>query len=131
MDQRAESRSLGDLFGDLSRSLSTLIHQEMELARTEVRGQVTRVSRDVVLIGLGGMILYGGFLALLAAAVFGLVEMGVTPWLAALVIAVVVGIVGAVLVAAGREGLRKTDLVPRKTIRSVQDDADWAKERLP
>jgi uncharacterized protein YacL len=131
MDQRSESRSLGDLFGDLSRSLGTLIHQEMELARTEVRGQVAKVSRDAVLIGTGGLLLYAGLLALLAAAVLGLVEMGVTPWLAALVVAILVVLVGAVMVAAGREGLRQTDLMPRKTIQSVKDDADWAKERLP
>jgi hypothetical protein len=125
-----DSRSLGELFGDLTRSLSTLIRQEIELARTEMTARATRVSRDAGLIGVGSAMLYAALLGLLATAALVLIEMGLEPWLAALIVTLVVAVFGGLLVASGREGLKKADLVPRRTLETVQDDAEWAKERF-
>jgi len=130
LEQRQDGRSLGELFGDLTRSLSTLIRQEIELARTEMTTRATRVSRDAALIGVGSAMLYAALLGLLATAALVLIEMGIDPWLAALIVTVVVAVLGGLLVASGREGLKKADLVPRRTLETVQDDAEWAKERF-
>jgi len=130
LEQRQDGRSLGELFGDLTRSLSTLIRQEIELARTEMTARATRVSRDAAFIGIGSAMLYAALLGLLATAALVLIEMGIEPWLAALIVTVVVAVLGGLLVASGREGLKKADLVPRRTLETVQDDAEWAKERF-
>lgn len=130
MEQRQDARSLGELFGDLTRSLSTLIRQEIELARTEMTSRATRVSRDAGFIGVGTAMLYAALLGLLATAALVLIEMGIDAWLAALIVTVVVAVLGGLLVASGREGLKKADLVPRRTLETVQDDAEWAKERF-
>jgi hypothetical protein len=130
LGERQDSRSLGELFGDLTRSLSTLIRQEIELARTEMTARATRVSRDAGLIGVGGAMLYAALLGLLATAALVLIEMGLEPWLAVLIVTLVVAVFGGLLVASGREGLKKADLVPRRTLETVQDDAEWAKERF-
>jgi len=129
-EQRQDGRSLGELFGDLTRSLSTLIRQEIELARTEMTSSVTRVSRDAAMVGVGGAMLYAALLGLLATAVLVLIELDVTPWLAALIVTIVAAVLGGLLVASGQNGLKKTDLVPRRTLETVQDDAEWAKERF-
>jgi phosphatidylglycerophosphate synthase len=73
---------------------------------------------------------YAGVLAVVAAAVLLLVEAGVTPWLAALVIGVLVLILGGALVMAGRSTIAATDLTPRRTIETIRDDATMAKEQL-
>src|SRR3954453_2250768 len=129
-DQRTDQRSLGELFGDLSRSLSTLIRQEIELARTEVTSKVTHVSRDAGIIGLGGALLYAALLGLLATIVLLLVEGGLAPWLSALIVTIIAGLVGALMVAAGQDRLKKADLVPRRTVGTVDEDVEWAKERF-
>ena len=130
MDARRDERSLGDLFGDLSRQLSTLVRKEIELARTEVTTRARAATQDAALIGAGGALAYAGVLVLLAAIVLLLVDAGLEPWSAALVVAVVAMAIGGALVWRGREGLKGTSLAPERTIETLKEDADWAKEQI-
>jgi hypothetical protein len=130
MDDRRDERSLGQLFGDLSRQLTTLVRQEFALARTEVTTRAGAATRDVALIGAGGAIAYAGLLVLLAAVVLLLVDAGLDPWLAALLVGVAVLAIGGALVWRGRDGLRTTNLAPERTIETLKDDAEWAKEQI-
>jgi hypothetical protein len=125
-----DDRPLGQLFGDLSRQLSTLVRQEIELARTEVTTKARAVSRDAAMIGVGSAVVYAGLLALVAAVVLLLIETGLTPWIAALIVGVLTAAIGGLLIARGRSGLAENDLAPRRTIETLKDDADWAKERM-
>jgi VIT1/CCC1 family predicted Fe2+/Mn2+ transporter len=127
---QADNRSLGQLFGDLSRQLSTLIRQEIVLARTEMTSKATAVGRDAATIGLGGAMLYAAFLTLLGAIVLLLIDLGVPGWVAALGVAVVVGVIGGVMIAAGRQSLTRQQVAPTRTVETLKDDADWAKERI-
>lgn len=132
MDQygQADNRSLGQLFGDLSRQLSTLIRQEIVLARTEMTTKATAVGRDAATIGLGGALLYAAFLTLLGAIVLLLIDLGVPGWVAALGVAVIVGVVGGIMISAGRQSLTRQQFAPTRTVETLKDDADWAKERV-
>ncbi len=130
MDAQRDERSLGQLFGDLSRQLSTLVRQEIDLARTEVTTKAGAASRDVAMIGAGGALAYAGLLVLLAAVVLLLIEVGLDAWLAALIVGIVVLGVGGFLIMRGRDGIQKADLAPRRTIETIKDDAEWAKEQI-
>ena len=130
MDAHRDDRSLGDLFGDLSRQLSTLIRKEIDLARTEMTGRARSAAQDVALIGAGGALAYAGLLVFLGAVVLLLVDAGLEPWLAALLVAVVAIAIGGALVWRGREGLKRTSLTPERTIETLKDDAEWAKEQI-
>jgi len=130
MEARRDDRSLGQLFGDLSRQLSTLIRQEFELARTETTAKVSGMTRDAALIGAGGALAYAGLLFLLAALVALLMDAGLDPWIAALLVGIAVLAIGGALVWRGREGLRTATLAPERTIETLKDDAEWAKERI-
>jgi hypothetical protein len=130
MAERRDERSLGELFGDLTSSMSTLIRKEIELARTEMTARATKLSRDAGLIGVGGALLYAAVLALMVTAGLVLIELGIAAWLAALIVTIVVATIGGLLVATGQANVKKADLAPRRTIESVKDDAEWAKERF-
>jgi hypothetical protein len=130
MDSRSDDRSLGQLFGDLSRQLSTLIRQEITLARTEMTSRIGTVGKGAAMVGVGGALAYAGLLALLAAVALLLIEAGITPWLAVLIVAIVTAAIGGALVAYGRTEIARTDLTPKRTIETIRDDADWAKERI-
>ena len=131
MDQSHARRPLGELFGDLSRQLSVLVRQEIQLARTEVSQRAGTVGRDAAMVGAGGALLYAGFLGLMAAIALLLVEAGLQPWLAAFLVGTLVVLAGGALVARGRSGLASADLTPRRTLETLRDDAEWAKERMP
>jgi putative superfamily III holin-X len=130
MESRSDERSLGQLFGDLSRQLSTLIRQEITLARTEMTSQLGSAGRGAAMIGAGGALAHAALLGLLVAIALLLIDAGITPWLAALIVAIVTAAAGGALIAYGRTEIQRTDLTPRRTIDTIRDDADWAKERV-
>ena len=130
MDAGRDDRSLGSLFGDLTRQLGTLVRQEIQLARTEMTTRATAAGRDAALVGIGSALLYAGFLGLMAAVTLWLVDAGMDPWIAALFVGVVVLAIGVALVLQGRRGLSELDLAPKRTVETVRDDAEWAKEQL-
>ena len=129
MQESRSDPSLGELFGDLTRDMSALVRQEVELAKTEMTQKASKAGKNVAAIALGGAIAYAGFLALLAAIIIVLGTVGVPWWLSALLVSLVVMGAGAFLIMRGREALKRADLTPRQTIETIRDDAEWAKEQ--
>jgi xanthine/uracil permease len=130
MQAREESRSIGDLIGDLSRQVSTLVRREIDLARVEITSSIGRLGRGAAMAGAGGAILYAGLLVLLAAFVLGLMEAGLDGWLAALIVAVVVLAIGGVVTWLGAKEIRETDLAPTQTAETVRENVEFVKEQM-
>jgi len=128
MRERNEERSLGELFAELASETSTLVRQEVELAKTEMSQKVAEVGKDAGLIGVGGAIAYAGFLAVVAAIILGL-GLLIPLWLSALIVGLVVGGIGYVLLQQGLSALKRADLKPRQTIETLKEDKEWVKEQ--
>jgi len=127
MQVHKEERSLGELFGDLARDTSTLVRQEVDLAKVEMTQKATRVGKDLGFLVAGGAVAYAGFLALIAAIAIGLGQLGLPWWLATLLVALVVGGVGAFLVMRGLNALKRERLAPERTMQTLKEDVAWAK----
>jgi MFS family permease len=122
-------RSIGELFKDLSSETSTLIRQEMALARAELTEKGKEAGKGAGLFGGAGVV---GLLAAgaLTAAIILLLDKAMVAWLAALIVAVVYGAVAAVLAMRGREEIKHAaPPVPEQTVDSVKEDVAWAKTR--
>ena len=130
MAQLRDERSLGDLFSDLSRETTTLVRQEVQLAKAELTQRHHRGGARHRDAGCGGAVAYAGLLFLLLAIVFGLIEAGWDAWLSALVVGLVVVAIGAILVLRARESLKPANLAPQKTVETLKEDAAWAKEQI-
>jgi hypothetical protein len=130
MAQLRDERSLGDLFSDLSRETTTLVRQEVQLAKAELKQSATEAARGIGMLVAGGAVAYAGLLFLLLAIVFGLIEAGWDAWLSALIVGLVVVTIGAVLVLRARESLKPANLAPQKTVETLKEDAAWAKEQI-
>jgi len=130
MAQVRDERSLGDLFSDLSRETTTLVRQEVQLAKAELTQSATEVARGVGMLVAGGAVAYAGLLFLLLAIVFGLIQAGWDAWLSALVVGLVVVAIGAILVLRARESLKPANLAPRRTVETLKEDQEWAKEQI-
>jgi MFS family permease len=130
MAQVRDERSLGDLFAELARETSTLVRQEVQLAKAEVTESVTTAGRAVAFLLAGGAVAYAGFLAILAAIILGLWNAGLEAWQAALLVGIVVAVIGIFLVMRARDTLQSTVLVPRKTVSTLKEDQEWMKEQV-
>jgi hypothetical protein len=127
-DPRA-NRSLAGLFADLARDMTGLIRTELELARTELSEKAGQAAGGAAFIAAGGFIAFAGLLVLLACAVLAL-SLVMQPWLAALVVGLVVVGLGVALMLTGRSKLRPENLQPNRTIETLRDDKDWARSQL-
>ncbi|HET6576945.1 MAG TPA: phage holin family protein [Gemmatimonadales bacterium] len=127
-----EERSIGELFGELSQDMALLVRQETQLARTEMQQKLSKITTDLVALATGGIVAYLGGLALTAFVILLLIDpIGLKPWLAALIVGVVLGVVGWVMLQRGLKELKRTDPTPRRTVDSIKDDIQWAKEQRP
>lgn len=129
IERQQDDRSLGELFAELAKEMTTLIRQEMTLAKTELSDKASTAGRQIGFLAIGGAVAYAGFLALLAA--LGIILAIFLPsWLAALLVGIVVTATGYALVQKGLSTLRQMELAPRETIQTLQDDKAWAKEEI-
>ncbi len=126
--QSRDDRSLGELFAELAQETSTLVRQEVNLAKTEVSQKASRAGKHIGTLAAGGAVAYAGLLAILAAVIVLLDE--VLPlWLSALLVGLVVAGVGYFLVRRGLNALKREDLAPRQTIETLKEDTQWAKDQ--
>ena len=130
MAQLRDERSLGDLFSDLSRETTTLVRQEVQLAKAELTQSATEAARGIGMLVAGGAVAYAGLLFLLLAIVYGLIDAGWDAWLSALVVGLAVVVIGAILVLRARESLKPANLAPRRTVETLKEDQEWAKEQI-
>lgn len=123
-----QDKSLGELFAELSRETTTLVRQEVDLAKTELSHKAVSVGKDVGFLAVGGAVVYAGFLALVACAIIALAY-ALPWWLAALIVGIVVVAIGGFLVLRGIDDLKNQDLAPRQTVQTLKEDATWAKDQ--
>jgi uncharacterized membrane protein YqjE len=126
--QEREDRSIGELFSELSQKTTTLVRQEIELAKVEMSQKASRVGKNVGFLLIGGVVAYTGLLAVVAAGIVLLGEV-IAYWLSAAIIGVVIAAVGAVLVIKGASTLRQEEPTPRETVETLQEDKEWLKDQ--
>ena len=122
--------SLGALLGDLAHESSTLVRQEMTLAKTELTQKLTHAAESVGVVLLGGAIANAGLVVLLLGLAYAL-SAYVPLWAAALFFAVAAIALGIWMGQRGLEALGKMNATPEKTVSTLKDNARWAKEQLP
>jgi len=125
MARSQDERSLGELFAELSRDTGVLVRKEVELATTEMTAKARTAAVHVGSIAAGGALVHAGLLVLLAAFVIGLAQLGVTPWLSALIVALATMGIGYALVSKGRANLSRASLAPTQTIETLKETATW------
>ena len=121
-----EDKSIPQLLSELARDISTLVRDEVRLARAELSAKISQAGAGAVYLAAGGIVAFAGLLFLLAAATIALANI-VAPWLSALIVGGVVTAIGVALLAKGRSNIRSTNLVPERTIHSVQKDVELVK----
>jgi hypothetical protein len=121
MTQTADQeRTLGRLFADASRDLSALVRDEIQLAKTELRADVSGAAKAAGMFGAAGFVAVVAFILLSIAAAYGLTALGLHPALAFLLVAVVYLIVAAILAFVGKKTISKVR-PPERTIETTKE----------
>jgi hypothetical protein len=112
--------SIGELIGEVSRDLSTLMRQELELAKAEIKTEVSKTGKAAGMLGGAGFAGYMVTLFLSIALWWGLENVMDAGW-AALIVAAVWAVIGGVLYATGRKTMRTVNPKPERTVDTVQE----------
>lgn len=123
-------RPTAELVKDLSAQVSTLVRQELELAKVELSAKGRQAGIGAGLMGAGGMLALFGVGALTAAAILAL-DLLVAGWLAAVIVGVAWLAVAGVLALAGKSrAKRAVPPVPEQTVETVKEDVRWTKDSV-
>ena len=123
-------RPVGELLRQLAQETTTLVRQELELAKAEVSQKGKKAGLGIGILGAAGVV---ALLALGALTAFFILALdGVMPaWLAALIVALVYGAIAGVLALVGRERVQEVGKpVPEQTVETVKEDVEWAKTQM-
>jgi hypothetical protein len=130
--------SIPALLRDLRDETTTLLRQEVTLAKTELNENFNHLVRHSLQIAIGAFVAYAGLIVLLiglghligAILVRAGVDQGVATWIAPAGVGLVVAIVGWAMLARAKHAIAHEDIAPRQTIESLRDNKQWAQNKL-
>jgi hypothetical protein len=122
------ARPFGELVQQLAKETSTLVRQEIDLAKAEVSEKGRQAGKGVGMFGAAGIIALLALGALTAAAILAL-DLAVAGWLAALIVAAVYGATAGLLALAGKGRVQEATPPAPQTVETVKEDIEWAKTR--
>jgi len=130
MTTATNARPITDIFRDLLTQLTALLRNERELAQAEISEKIDQAARGLALMVGGAVLLVPALVVLLGAAVAAIMQTGMEPSLAALIVGAAALVIGGVLVLIGRNSLKLNRLVPTRTIEQLRRDASVASHQM-
>lgn len=127
---RPNEPTLGELVSGLSDDVTTLMRKEMELAVAEIQENVKEATQAGVTVTAAGFLGYAGLILLLIAASLLLGSALNSLWMGTGIVGLVVVVIAAILYSSGKSKLERVNLLPRRTMRSVERDIEMTREKL-
>jgi uncharacterized membrane protein YqjE len=120
-------RTLGELFGEMTSDVSTLLRKEIELAKVEAREEATRLGKGAGMFAGAGV---AGWLALLflSFALAWLLDQAMNTALAFAIVGVLWALAALVLVMKGKQNIKSVEGLPT-TVQTLKEDVEWAKQQ--
>ena len=122
----ASEKSIGALLSEITTDLSTLMRQEIDLAKAEVKEEATKTGKAAGMLGAAG---FAGYMVALFAsiALWWALANGMDEGWAALIVAALWAVVGAVLYSMGRSRLKAVHPKPERTVQTLKEVPDALK----
>lgn len=138
MNPETPPNSVPSLLRELRDETTTLLRQEVALAKTEMKENLSRFGSNVAHIAIGGFIAYAGAIVLLIGLghlLGALLERAgmsgdLAEWLAPTIVGLVVGLIGWMLLSRARHAMTDETLIPRETLASLKSNKQWAQRKL-
>ena len=127
--EQTRGAALPRAFAEVLAGLADLIQKEIRLARAEISDRLSTKIQGGVWMAVAGVLGFVAMLLLLEAIVFGIASLGLALHWSCLIVTAAIALLAAIAFAKGRADMR-SDVMPRRTMRSVQRDISVAKEHL-
>jgi uncharacterized membrane protein YqjE len=124
---RRPEATLGELFGEMTQNVTTLLRKEIELAKLETREEVSRVGRGAGMFAGAGLAAWLTLL-FLSLGLAWLLDQAMNTALAFVIVGVLWGVVGAVLALRGKSEMKNVKPLP-ETVETLKEDVQWAKQQ--
>ena len=124
-----QDASVIGLLRQLSREVPDLFTKELALAKAELQASLTTLKAGIAGVAGGAIVLLAGFIILLMSAVYGL-SLFMAPWLAALIVGVVVMIVGFAMLQSGKKQLEPSHFKPDRTLEALSKDQEALRRKV-
>jgi uncharacterized membrane protein YqjE len=122
-------RSVPQILEDIASNLTQLVQGEFRLAKSELKEGAEKVAVPGATLGAGVVLAFYGLGFLLLAAVYAL-SLVMAGWLATLIVGGVLTVAAGILIIAGATKLKRVSLTPYKTIQTLEEDVQWAKQQI-
>lgn len=121
-------RSVPELLKQLSQETSTLVKQELDLAKAEMAQKGKEAGKGAGFLGGGALMGLGAFAAF-TTFLIAVLATGMSTWLAALIVTVVYGAIAGFLALQGKDKLQEAQPPAPQTVETLKEDVEWAKTR--
>ncbi|WPN45211.1 MULTISPECIES: phage holin family protein [unclassified Pseudomonas] len=121
--------SVVGLLRQLSREVPALFTKELALAKAELQNSLTTLKAGIAAVAGGAIVLLAGFIIVLMSAVYGLSTF-MAPWLAALLVGVVVMIVGFAMLQSGKKQFEPSNFKPDRTMDALNKDQEALRRKV-
>ena len=123
----ADDRTIGQIIGDITQDFRELLRDELALAKAEFNQALKKIVMGMVLLAIGASLATTGLTALVAAAILGLTVVW-SPWVSALVVGLAIIVIGGILAIVGIQNFSAAQLMPNRTVETLQEDARAVRE---
>ena len=122
-------RSFPKVLQDIISNLQEIIRSEFRLAKTEIKEEAAKAAKPAATFGVGLVLGFYGIGFLLLASVYALSRV-MAGWLAALLVGTILAIVAIALLISSGKKLKRVNPTPDKTMRSLEENLQWAKHPI-
>ena len=129
VNKQPSPEGLGSIVSGIVKDLQEIVRGEVKLAKTEIKEDVSAMGKGAASIAAGGIVAFVGFVFLMLSATFVLSKW-VEMWIAALIVAVALLLIGAILAMSGKKKLSASSLKPTESMESLKEDQAWASQQI-
>jgi uncharacterized membrane protein YqjE len=122
-------RSVPEVLQDIFGNIEEIIRSEFRLAKAEVKEEASQAAPPLKMMVVGAGIGFYALGFLIFTLVMGLATM-VATWLAALIVGGVLGLIALVLITTASKRLKQVNKVPERTIETMKENVQWAKNQI-
>jgi uncharacterized membrane protein YqjE len=121
-------RSLSDVLQAIIRNVQEIVRSEVRLAKTEIREEAVKAKSSAVLLGAGAVAAGFGILFLLLTIFYSLAFL-MPFWASALVVGAALAIIASVMLTAGIKQFKQIQFTPERTVETIKENVEWAKQQ--
>ena len=122
------NRSLTDVFQNIVGNVQEIVRSEVRLAKTELKEEAVKAKSAAIFLGVGGISAVFAALFVLITVVYAL-ALVMPNWAASLIVAVIMSAIAGCMLIAGIKRLQQIHPIPERTVETVKESVEWAKQQ--